>query len=118
MSVQVVAGDSEFVLDISGWTAVATLRRKIIVPYTSVENVRTGNFKLPWTAVRRTGIAATGYKAGHFVLDGEQYFLSFHDTGKVVILDLIGHEFDKMVLEIADPEQLINTISKCSPAHT
>jgi hypothetical protein len=117
MSVQVVSGDSEFVLDISGWTAAATLRRKIIVPYTSIENVQAGNFKFPWTAVRRTGIAALGYKAGHFVMDGEQYFLSYHDADKVVILDLKGHEFDKMVLESADPEQLANTIAKNCSTH-
>jgi hypothetical protein len=106
----VVTGDSEFVLDISGWTAVASLRKKIVVPYTSVKNVQTGNFKFPWTAVRRAGIAALGRKAGHFIMDGEQYFLSYRDADKVVILDLKGHEFDKMVLESADPGQLANTI--------
>ncbi|MEI3611514.1 hypothetical protein [Pseudogracilibacillus sp. SO30301A] len=37
MSFQVVLGDRELLLNISGWTAVLTLRKEIKIPYTSKE---------------------------------------------------------------------------------
>ena len=110
MSVQVVLDDSAFILNISGWMTVATLRKEIKIPYTMIEGVQAGGFKFPWTAIKRTGITTAGYKAGHFVIDGKKYFLSYHDANKVVILDLKGYEFDKIVIESEDPEQLANDI--------
>ncbi|MGF9965122.1 hypothetical protein [Bacillus rhizoplanae] len=115
MSVQIVLDDSDLILNISGWTAVTTLRKKIKIPYTSVEEVQVGNFKFPWTAIKRTGITTFGYKAGLFIIDEKQYFLSYHDANKVIILSLKGYEFDKIVIESEAPEQLANTIlMRCS----
>jgi len=115
MSVQIVLDDSDLILNISGSTAITTMRRKIKIPYTSVEEVQVGNFKFPWTAIKRTGITTFSYKAGIFVIDGKKYFLCYHDTNKVVILDLKGYEFDKIVIESEEPEQLANNIlMRCS----
>ncbi|MDH4617698.1 hypothetical protein [Brevibacillus sp. AY1] len=99
MSVQVVQGDQDLFLHISGWTAVATLRRKIAIPYSTVEEVQVGNFQFPWTAIKRTGITSLGYKAGHFLIDEKKYFLSFHDDNRAVILSLKDNEFDHIVME-------------------
>ncbi|MGG4094704.1 PH domain-containing protein [Paenibacillus lautus] len=110
MSVQVVLGDRGVEVNISGWTAVTNLRRTIQIPYASIEEVQSGNFKFPWTAVKRTGIATPRYKAGVFIIDKKKHFLSYHDASKVVILDLKGFEFDKIVIESDNPEQLTNHI--------
>lgn len=118
MSVQVVLGDRGVEVNISGWTAVTNLRKTIQIPYASIEEVQSGNFRFPWTAVKRTGIAAPGYKAGIFIIDGKKYFLSYHDPYKVVILDLKGFEFDKIVVESDNPEQLVNHILLRRASHT
>ena len=117
MSVQVVLGDQDFSLHISGWTAVATLRRKITIPYSAVEEVQVGNFQFPWTALKRTGIASLGYKAGHFLIDEKKYFLFFHDENKAVMLRLKGNEFDHIVMENENPEELANHILIRSSSH-
>jgi hypothetical protein len=115
VSIQVVLEDSEFILDISGWTAVTNLRRKIKIPYNSVVEVQTGSFKFPLTAIKRTGITTLDYKAGIFLIDGKKYFLSYHSDNKVIILSLKENEFDKVVIESEDPEQLANNIlMRCS----
>ncbi|MCC3372086.1 hypothetical protein [Cohnella sp. REN36] len=89
MSVQVVLGDRGVEVNISGWTAVTNLRKTIHIPYSSIEEVQSGNFKFPWTAVKRTGIASPRYKAGVFIIDGKKYFLSYRlllqGDGKIVI---------------------------------
>ncbi|WMT39369.1 hypothetical protein RE628_18185 [Paenibacillus sp. D2_2] len=70
MGVQMMLGDRELVVSISGWEVAAIL---------------------------------------------ENYFLSYHDAKKVVILSLKGVSFDKVVLESEDPEQLANDIrSRCT----
>jgi len=117
MSVQVVLGDLGVEVNISGWTAVTTLRKTIQIPYASIEKVQSGNFKFPWTAVKRTGIAAPRYKAGIFIIDEKKYFLAYHDADKVVILDLKGFEFDQIVIESDNPEQLANHILLCRASH-
>ena len=95
MSVQIEFGDTALILNISGKTMVTTLRKKIEIPYNSVEEVRISNFKFPLTAVKRTGITTIGYKAGIFIIDKKKYFLSYHDANKVAILGLKGFEFEK-----------------------
>ncbi|QGM32133.1 hypothetical protein GI482_18035 [Bacillus sp. N3536] len=115
MSVQIEFGDTSLILNISGKTMVTTLRKKIEIPYNSVEEVRISNFKFPLTAVKRTGITTIGYKAGIFIIDKKKYFLSYHDANKVAILGLKGFEFDKIVVESEDPEQLEkNILMRCS----
>ncbi|QED48488.1 PH domain-containing protein [Cytobacillus dafuensis] len=115
MSVQVVLEDTELILDISGWTSITTLKRKIKIPYNSVVEVQTGSFKFPLTSIKRTGITTLDYKAGIFLIDGKKHFLTYHEDNKVIILSLKENEFDKVVIESEDPEQLANNILlRCS----
>lgn len=114
MSVQIEMGETALILNISGGTAVTTFRRKIEIPYNSFEEVQVGNFKFPLSAIKRTGITTLGYKAGIFIIDKKKYFLSYHDANKVAILGLKGFEFDKIVIENEDPEQLAkNILMRC-----
>ncbi|MEK3723007.1 hypothetical protein [Paenibacillus sp. FSL H8-0034] len=116
MSVQVILENHEVVLKITGWTALASLRKEIKIPYASIQNVQIGNFDFPWGAVKRAGISVPyGYKAGNFLHEGHKYFLSFHDSTQVVMLDLKESEFDKVVIQSQAPEELVDLISKnCS----
>ncbi|TDF94728.1 hypothetical protein [Paenibacillus piri] len=116
MGVQVNLGNSEIVFNISGWTALTSLRREIKIPYTSIENVQAGHFEFPWKAVKRAGINfPNGYKAGEFLYNGQKYFLSFRDGNHVVILDLKGCEFDKVVIQSEAPKQLADHIMEHCP---
>ncbi|WP_251407292.1 MULTISPECIES: PH domain-containing protein [Paenibacillus] len=110
MGMQVVLGDRELIVNISGLEVAAILKKEIKIPYTTIVDVQPGSFEFPWTAVKRAGITTMSYKAGSFVIHGEKYFLSYHDAHKVVILSLEGAEFDKIVLESEAPEQLANDI--------
>ncbi|GGG07533.1 hypothetical protein [Paenibacillus aceti] len=115
MGMQVVLGERELSVKISGMEVYAILKKELKIPYASIVNVQTGSFEFPLTAVRRTGITTMGYKAGSFVIHGEKYFLSYHNAHQVVILSLKGAEFDKIVLESEAPEQLANDIrARCS----
>lgn len=117
MSFQVVAGDRVLLLNISGWTAALTLRKEIKIPYTSIEEIRVGKFHFPLTAaIKRTGITTFDYKAGIFIIEGEKYFLVYRSTNEVVMLRLKGCEFDQVVFERGDQEQLVNDILRRCPS--
>lgn len=117
MSFQVVAGDRELLLNISGWTAALTLRREIKIPYTSIEEIQVGKFQFPWTAaIKRTGITTLGYKAGIFMIEDEKYFLAYHNENEVVMLKLKGCEFDHIVFESRNYKQLVHKIMRNCPS--
>ncbi|GIN59733.1 hypothetical protein MUB24_20270 [Lederbergia sp. NSJ-179] len=117
MSFQVVAGDRELRLNISGWTAALTLRKEIKIPYTSIEEIRVGKFPFPWTAaIKRTGITTSGYKAGIFMIKDEKYFLAYHNQNEVVMLQLKGCEFDHVVFESSNYKQLVHEMRKNCPS--
>ncbi|MEI3614445.1 hypothetical protein [Pseudogracilibacillus sp. SO30301A] len=117
MSFQVVAGDRELLLNISGWTAALTLRREIKIPYTSIEEIRVGKFHFPWTtAIKRTGITTFKYKAGIFMIKDEKYFLAYHNENEVVMLKMKGCEFDHIVFESRNYKQLIHEIMRNCPS--
>lgn len=117
MGFQIMAGEHELELNISGWTAVLTLKREIKIPYTSIEEIRIGSFNFPWaTAIRRSGITTLSYKAGIFNIDDEKYFLAYRKANEVVMLCLKGFEFDRVVFESKDREQLVNDIQRRYPS--
>ncbi|WP_026909286.1 hypothetical protein [Paucisalibacillus globulus] len=117
MGFQVVAGDRELLLNISGWTAALTLRREIKIDYISIEEIRVGKFHFPWTvAIKRTGITTFGYKAGIFMIEDKKYFLAFHNENEVVMLKLKGCEFDYIVFESRNYKQLVHEIMRNCPS--
>ncbi|GIN97470.1 hypothetical protein J6TS1_33400 [Siminovitchia terrae] len=117
MSFQVVSNDNELLLKISGWTAALTMRKEIKIPYTMIEEIRVGSYKFPWkTAVKRTGITTSGHKAGIFMIEGKKYFLAYHSANEIVMLRLKEHEFDYVVFESGNNEQLVNDILKRCPS--
>ncbi|MBW8348004.1 hypothetical protein K0H71_00930 [Bacillus sp. IITD106] len=117
MSFQVVAGDRELILNISGWTAALTLRKEIKIPYTSIEEIRVGKFHFPWTAaIKRAGITTFGYKAGIFMIINEKYFLAYYNANEVIMLCLKGCEFDHVVFESSNHKQLVHEMMKNCPS--
>jgi hypothetical protein len=116
MSRQVVFENEQVVIKFSGLTALAGLKQELKIPYSSIKNVDAGHFKLHWTALRFFGTSIpNGYKAGRFQYKGQKYFLSYNDASQVVILDLEGHDYDKVVIQVGSPKQIKQAILKRCP---
>lgn len=117
MGFQVVTGERDLLLNISGWTAVLTLRKEIRIPYTSIEEIQFGKFRFPWTeAIKRTGITTFGYKAGIFIIEDKKYFLAYHNVNEVIMLRLKGCEFDHVVFECSNHKQLVHEMMRSCPS--
>jgi hypothetical protein len=107
---------NELIIKFSGLTVLAGLKQELRIPYDKIKHVQAGNFKLHWSALRMMGTSVpNGYKAGRFLYKGQKYFLSYNNVSQVVVLDLEGYDYDKVVVEVGTPKQIKQAISKRLP---
>ena len=82
----------EVVVRLTGWTAVAAMRREIRIPRSAIRTVSTG----PWTddgwRVAGTAIPFRDYRQGRFRRRGERRFLTFERRDRLLILRVDGQE--------------------------
>lgn len=117
MSREIIFNKDELVIKLSGLSMIAALKGELKIPYSTIKSVDTGNFKLHWSALRVGGTSIPyGYKAGRFLYKGQKYFLSYKNPGHVIILDLEGHDYDKVVIEAGSPKEIKNGILKRCPS--
>ncbi|MFC3885947.1 hypothetical protein ACFOU2_21710 [Bacillus songklensis] len=116
MSRSITFEENELIIRFSGLTAFAGLKQELKIPYSSIKNVQAGNFKLHWNALRLFGTSIPrGYKGGRFLYKGQKYFLSYNDVNQVVVLDLEGYDYDKVVVQVGSPKQIKSAILKRCP---
>ena len=95
-----------------GWDKLWALKNRIEVPLDHVTNVREGagesarGIRAPGTAVPGVIIAGTYYD------NGKPIFWNVHDSRKAIAIDLRDERFARLVVEVADPAETINTIQK------
>ncbi len=106
MSRQIDFLQDKLVVHFTGVTSVAALKRELEIPYSAIKQVAAGKFEIPSLSFR-VGTSGIGknLKEGRFLHNGEWCFLSFEHHDKVVILELVGHEYSKVVLEVENPEE-------------
>ena len=100
----------EVVVRLSGWTAVAALRRELRVPRKAIRDVSTAAWHTDGWRIAGTGIPFRDYRQGWFRRDGKWQFLSFEHRDRVVALrvdrGLGSVRFDVVVVGVDDPEKV------------
>ncbi|MGG1575297.1 hypothetical protein [Fictibacillus sp. NRS-1165] len=98
--------NDKLIIHFTGMTAAASLKKEIKVPLSAIQSVKIDEFKINPLAFR-VGTSGIGknVKHGRFLYDNEWVFLSYSNHKNVLILDLEGFEFKKIVLELVAPEE-------------
>ncbi|MGC5325108.1 hypothetical protein [Brevibacillus sp. SYSU BS000544] len=106
----------KLIVHFDGLTSVAALKRELEIPYRAISHVATGAFNIP-TLSFRVGTSGIGknIKHGRFYIDDKKYFVSYQNHNQVVILTLKGYKFDKVALEMTNPEETKELIKKHCP---
>jgi hypothetical protein len=95
------------VVRLTGWTALAALKRELRVPMRAIRSVSTGRYGATGLRVVGTAIPWTDIRAGRFRRGGSWNFLSFDDRDRVVTLELDrsvpGVAYDVVAVGVADP---------------
>jgi hypothetical protein len=58
----------------------------------------------------RIGTSIADFRAGRFLLSDKWSFVSYENHKDVIVLELSNHEFDKVVFQIGEPEQVKSEI--------
>lgn len=104
----VTFGKDHLRLDLPPAGGILAVRRSLIVPYSTIRDVRTGEPEWPGPFhLQRIGTFVPGHAAlGSFWIDGERRFYFFLKGDRALILDLDEHPYGEIVIGMPDPEAL------------
>jgi hypothetical protein len=99
--------DDAVVVRLTGWTAIAALRKEVRVPMRAIRSVSTERYGATGFRLAGTSVPLTDIRAGRFRRDGLRTFLSFDDRDSVLTLELDrtvpGADFDVVAVGVDDP---------------
>jgi hypothetical protein len=111
---EVVVGVDAVVVRLSGWAALAALKREVRVPLRAVRSVTTAPFGNGGLRLVGTSIPWTDIRAGRFRRDGRWLFLSFEHRDCVLTLELDravpGVDYDVVSVGVDDPVAVATAI--------
>jgi hypothetical protein len=112
MTVDVSNGQLDITL--TGWDTFWTLKREISVPLEHVKNVEVGPAPyMKWMVLRGAGSRWPGrIMAGHFHTNGVWSFWNVRKGKRVVMIDLEGEHFQRLVLEVGDPDTVAEMVKR------
>jgi hypothetical protein len=110
MTIDVTA--TELVVEMTGWDRLWTLRRRLAVPLEHIRRAAiTTDLKTMRPGLRLPGTHWPGaITAGTYRKDGEWWFWNVRRREKAIIVDLENERYDHMVLEVDDPEAVVDAI--------
>jgi hypothetical protein len=96
------------VVRLTGWTALAALKREVRVPMRAIRSISTGRYGATGFRIAGTAIPWTDIRAGRFRRGGSSTFLSFDDPDRVLTLELDrsvpGAAYDVVAVGVDDPD--------------
>jgi hypothetical protein len=96
--------EDKLVIHLTGVTVIAALKHHVEISYSAIKKVSIETFDMPLLNFR-IGTSGFGVREGRFLVGSDWYFLSFENHENVVVLELEGHEFAKVIFQIENPEE-------------
>jgi hypothetical protein len=116
----VSVGAQALTVKFSGIHMFWTLKRRLDVPLNHVVDARLD----PALAASSPGWRLLGAElpgvavAGRFISNGERAFWDLRNPAKAVVVELRGERYKRLVLEVDDPETVVEAIHRALPAAT
>jgi hypothetical protein len=101
-------------IKLTGWDAFWAMKRHISVSLNHIKNVEVG----PAPNLKRITRRAAGSRwpghiiAGRFQVSGAWTFWNIRKGERVVVIDLEGENYSRLVLEVPDPEGLVEIVKR------
>ena len=99
--------DTEVIVRLTGWTALAALERTLRIPIASITSVSTARYGADGLRLGGTSIPFTDIRGGRFRRNGKWAFLSFEDRDRVITLELDRAQsrggYDHVAVGVDDP---------------
>lgn len=110
----------EVIFEIEGWHKVLAFRRKIKVSLGNIQNAKVeqpsvseilGSDGMRRYDIKLLGTESLWVKAGTFYQKGKWVFWDVSNRERVVVIDMVNERYNKMIIEVKDPEEVVNLIS-------
>lgn len=115
MNAQVQIEGERLVVAMHGFDVVWAFRRRLIVPLAHVTGARVDPHVAsqgPWLGAGQTdALLDYAVAAGPMLVHGRHEFWDVHRLERVISIDLVDEPFERLVLEVADPEAVVSAIS-------
>jgi hypothetical protein len=111
--INITVQDHALAVDMQGADKLWALRSHIDIPLANITGIRRDPemARRWWAGVRAPGTHLPGVlKAGTFHQNGRRVFFDVRDPDNTVIVDLRDEHFDQLVLEVDDPDAVVNAV--------
>src|SRR5690554_449402 len=109
-------GSRNLIVTVRGLHVLWALRRRLEIPLGHIREVRRADpdiIERGWKGIRAPGTHVPGViVAGTYYRRGEKHFWDVSDARRAIIMDLHGESYDRLIVEVADPEGTIAMIRK------
>lgn len=102
------------VLEVEGMDKLWALRSRLEIPLAHIRGVRADPEVARgwWHGLRIGGTQMPGViTAGTFYQHGKAVFWDVHDPEHTIVIDLADERYDRLVMEVADPEGTVRQLS-------
>jgi hypothetical protein len=109
MVVMSVRGD-KLRLQVKGLDKLWAMRSRLDIPLTAIRGARVDPdvARGLWKGVSAPGTHIPGFIiAGTFYQDDKRIFWDVKDPEKTVVIDLVGQRYDQLIVEVADPAEVV-----------
>lgn len=107
--------DDDLVVTMRGVGRLLALRHRVSVPVSAITGVRHDPHAVRglWKGWRIPGTHVPGVLvAGTYYAGGRKAFWFASRAGRALVIDLEGHEFDRIVVEVPDPGAAITMLTR------
>ncbi|MFE5323001.1 hypothetical protein ACFQ88_30425 [Paenibacillus sp. NPDC056579] len=109
MGRNVLFDETQFTLQLQGWTRIFAFKSKVVVPYRTVHSVLVDSYHAPLWMLRMPGtsLAPLHIYEGSFKYRNEWYFLSYEQPDSLIIVELNGHDtYRYVIFQIDHPREV------------
>lgn len=117
--VEITVADGRLIVEPRGLHRLWTLRRRIEVPLSYVRDARVEDEKPIgwWMGLRVPGTHLPWViAAGTYYRKGRREFWDLRHHRRPVVIDLVGGGFDRLVVEVDDPDETVRRIEAARTA--
>jgi hypothetical protein len=111
--VNVTLDNDRAIFEVEGMHQLWALRSRLDIPLTHVTDVEfdPGQVGRWWHGWKLIGADVPGFfAAGTFYYHGELVFWDVRDPDKTIIVSLNHERYKKLILEVADPEEVVSRL--------
>lgn len=98
------------VFEVAGFDKLWSLRSRLQIPLSHITHVEANHDQVSrwWHGIKMMGTDVPGlFAAGTFYYHGERVFWDVRDLTKTIILSLEHERYQKLIVEVADPDATI-----------